>query len=177
MTAQCKFFAQGICRNEESCKFMHEPNTSVRGLARPVSSAFPVARRDDIIPTSTAHPRGGPVSTTVCEFFLRRCCNKGDNCRYAHPPVVVASPQQDPPDAVSQDTYPPQDANSPKLPPDSRGSIRCRFLSRPGGCKNDSCPYLHTVDDHKVEGRDGHDFEENQDEESFSLLDIGRNMC
>jgi hypothetical protein len=149
----CKFFAQGSCRNGDSCDFIHEP----------VASAFPAI---DINPAAATHLNGGAKSTRICTFFMQGSCNKSDKCWYAHPPAIVP-PQQVHPDTISLDPHlGQQDESYPQAPSDSRARVPCMFLSRPGGCQNGSCPYLHAVDDHEVKKSISQGFELNEDEVS-----------
>jgi hypothetical protein len=168
----CKFFAQGLCRNGDSCNFIHERSTSTQNHFGPVVSAFPAIERLNINPAAATHLNGGTKSTRICTFFLQGSCNKGDRCSYVHPPAIVP-PQQAHPDTISLDPYlGQQDESSPQAPSDSRARVPCKFLSRPGGCQNGSCPYLHTVEGHEVEKSSSQDFEVNEDEASNYSHDL-----
>ena len=122
----CKFFAQGFCRNGDSCNFIHKRNTSTQNHFGPVASAFP----------------------------------------------AIMPPQQVHLDAISRDPYLGQQDESSQAPSDSRARVPCKFLSRLGGCQNGSCPYLHAVDDHKVEKISRQYFEVNEDEASSHFPDL-----
>lgn len=168
----CKFFAQGFCRNGDSCDYIHELHASTQNHFGSVASAFPAIERLNINPAAATHLDGGAKTTRICRFFLQGLCNKGDKCWYVHPPAIVP-PQQVHPNTISLDPYLGQDESSPQAPPDSRARIPCKFLSRPGGCQNGSCPYLHAVG-HEVEKSSSQEFEVNEDEASSYFSDLCR---
>lgn len=168
----CKFFAQGLCRNGDSCNFIHKRSTSAQNRLGPVASAFPAIERLNISPAAATHLNAGTKSTRICTFFLRGSCNKSDKCSYVHPPAIVP-PQQVHPETIALDPYlGQQDESSPQAPPDSRARVPCKFLSRPGGCQNGFCPYLHAVEDHEVENSSSQHFEVNEDEVSSYSYDL-----
>lgn len=169
----CKFFAQGFCRNGDYCDFTHEQNTSTQNYLGPVASSFPAIERLHINPGAATHLNREPKSTQICAFFIQGSCNRGDKCWYIHPPPIVPIH----PDAIS--LRPPlsqQDESSPQAPSDSRASVPCKFLSRPGGCQKGSCPYLHAVDDNRVENSSSQDFEIDEDDASSYFYDLYRNQ-
>jgi hypothetical protein len=84
-------------------------------------------------------------SAQACRFFLQGTCNKGKDCRYSHPATTTTlNLQPAKSDATSVDI------ESPQSPSDSRATVSCWFLSKPGGCQNSSCPYLHVADEHNT---------------------------
>lgn len=162
----CKFFATGFCRSGDSCGFLHEKKPGTQKHLKDVSSASAAIERLNINPTAATHLDERAKSTQVCVFFSKGSCNKGDKCRYVHPPAI-APPQQDHPETISQGPYlNEQDESPPQALSDSRAAIPCKFLSHPGGCRKDSCPYLHAVEDHEVEQSNSQDIEANEDEVS-----------
>lgn len=172
----CKFFAQGFCRNGDSCDFIHERNTCTQNHFEPVASAFPAIERLNINSAAATHLNGGAKSTRICTFFMQGSCDKSDKCWYVHPPAIVP-PQQVHPDSISLDSYlSQQDESSPQAPSDSRARVPCKFLSRPGGCQIGSCPYLHAVDGHEVEKSSSQGFELSEDEASSYFSDLCRSQ-
>jgi Zinc finger C-x8-C-x5-C-x3-H type (and similar)/Zinc finger domain/RNA-binding, Nab2-type zinc finger len=172
--APCRFFAQGSCRNGDFCNFIHERNTSTHNHFESVGSAFPAIERLNTNLAVATHFNGEARSTRTCTFFMQGSCNKGDSCRYIHPPAALP-PRGVHPDAISLEPYlGKQDERSPQAPPDSRARVLCKFLSRPGGCQKDSCVYLHAVDSHEVETSSSQDFEANEDEASSYFFDLYR---
>ncbi|CZS92027.1 related to ariadne-2 protein [Rhynchosporium graminicola] len=59
----------------------------------------------------------------------------------------------------------PQQVDPDIASPDSRATIPCMFLSRPRGCQNSSCPYLHVVNAPAGAKDSGQDLEANIEEE------------
>ncbi|EXJ91896.1 hypothetical protein A1O3_00446 [Capronia epimyces CBS 606.96] len=162
-TISCKFFPQGLCRNGESCKFNHERNTGTQNLVQH-SPPFGATDRLGLNPTvAIATPidhKGKANYTPICTFFVRGLCTKGNQCWYRHPsdPDGPVLPRLVNPDAITHDTGLSQQCESESYPhphphaiPDSRATVPCKFLSRSGGCRNSSCPYLHTLDGDEVE--------------------------
>ncbi len=158
----CKFFAQGSCRNGFSCHFGHDRNLSSQNHSQPVHSAFPAIERLDITSGTANHLDAGAKTARICTFFMQGSCNKADKCRYLHPSAIAPS-EQNHPDVISRNPYQDQRRRSPQELSDSRASIPCRFLSRPGGCQNDPCPFLHDVNDHQINRRNSQDFGPNDD--------------
>lgn len=172
----CKFFAQGFCRNGDSCGFIHEQNILAKNHFEPVVSALPAIERLNINPAASIHLDGEVDSAQICTFFLKGSCNKSDKCKYVHPPFIL-SPQQVHTDTISLDRYlGQQDESSPHALSDSRARIPCKYLSRPGGCQNSSCQYLHSVDGHEVERSNPQAFESNEDEVSNYFSDLCRSQ-
>jgi hypothetical protein len=95
-----------------------------------------------------------------CRYFSRGICRNGDECTYLHENTVGAgghlrSDALSFPaiDALSINPYTPVPTLSPGLPDyslngssDSRALVLCKFITRPGGCKNGACPYSHNID-------------------------------
>ena len=172
----CKFFAQGFCRNGDSCKFIHEQKIRTQNHFEPVASAFPAIERLNTNPAAATHLNGGTKSTRTCMFFLKGSCNRGDKCWYVHP-LAIPPPQHIHTDAISLDPYlGQQDESSPQASSDSRARVPCKYLSRTGGCQKNSCPYLHAVDGHEVEKSSSQDFELNEDEASSYFSDLCRSQ-
>ena len=155
--ALCKFFAQGFCRHGASCTFIHEPGTNTGQLLAPVAPALPTTKKLNLNPAATTYLNDEAKPAQTCHFFLQGKCNKGKECRYTHLPAIL-SPQQ----VRADPTY----LDSPQLPPDYRATVPCRFLSRPSGCQNSSCPYLHVADGPSAEKRSSQDLEANREEVS-----------
>jgi len=108
---------------------------------------------------------------------MQGSCNKGDKCRYVHPSPTVP-PQQVNPYAILLDTcLSQQHESSPQATPDSRARVTCKFLPSPGGCRNGSCPYLHTLDGQEVEKASNQDFEVIEDEVTEYFSDLCRKNC
>ena len=162
----CRFFAQGLCRNGDSCYFIHEPNVSPQSHFEHAVSAFPAVERPYINLAVANHLNGRAKSNTICRFFMQGSCNKSDKCLFIHPSAILP-PQQALPDAISPGPRLGQlSENSPEAPSDSRARVPCKFLSRPSGCQNSSCPYLHAIDGHEVEESNSQDLETHEDEVS-----------
>lgn len=155
--ALCKFFAQGFCRHGDSCTFIHEPDTSTGQHLAPVTPVLPTIEKLNLNPAAMTYLNEVAKPAQNCHFFLQGKCNKGKGCRYIHLPAIL-SPQQVHPDAICVD--------SPQLPRDSRATVPCRFLSRPGGCQSSSCPYLHVADELNAEKRSSQGLEANREEVS-----------
>jgi hypothetical protein len=85
-------------------------------------------------------------------------CKNGDACKFLHPdtqgtdthigPAVLRTSWR-----VQSDPRPLQyhDVEQPGrlpfgAPTDTRSTVPCRFLARPGGCQNPSCPFSHEVE-------------------------------
>lgn len=158
----CKFFAQGFCRNGDSCTFIHEPGTSTRQHLAPVPSVLPTTEKPRN-PATAIYRSEAAKAAQNCWFFSQGKCNKGVECRYIHPPDTLF-PQQVHPGAIFPD--------SPQLPPDSRATVPCRFLSRPAGCQNSSCPYLHAQDEPNAEKSSSQDLGPNGEEASSRCCDF-----
>jgi hypothetical protein len=158
----CKFFAQGFCRNGDSCNFTHEPGTSTGQHLASVAPVLPTTEKLNLNPSAVTYRNEQAKPAQNCRFFLQGKCNKGKGCRYIHLPAIL-SPQQVHPDAMFVD--------SPQLPPDSRATVPCRFLSSPGGCQNSSCPYLHVADEPNAEKSSSQDLEANGEEASSRFSD------
>lgn len=149
----CKFFAQGFCRNGDSCSFIHESRAST-GL-----HLMPSTETPNLKPAAVSDCNGESKPAQNCRFFLQGKCSKGKECRYIHPPAIL-SPQQVCSNAIFM--------GSPQLPTDSRASVPCRFLSSFGGCQNTSCPYLHVAEKSIRE-----DLEANEEEASNRFSEFG----
>lgn len=158
----CKFFAQGFCRRGDSCNFIHEPGTSTGQHLAPVTSVLLTTENLNPNPAAVTYRNEEAKPAQNCRFFLQGKCSKGKECRYIHLPAI---PQQVHPDAVF--------ANPPQLPPDSRATVPCRFLPRPGGCQNSSCPYLHVADEPTAEKSSSQDLGASGEEASSRFLTFG----
>lgn len=92
-----------------------------------------------------------PTKTKTCDFFPKGRCRNGDSCEFIHERVtstqsrvnLVASTSLNIEYLSINPTTATHVSSTVQATPDSRGKIRCRFLSSPGGCRNDPCPYLH----------------------------------
>ncbi|PGH16141.1 hypothetical protein AJ79_01908 [Helicocarpus griseus UAMH5409] len=190
--AACKFFKQGRCMKGEACSFIHDRGRGTEAGA--ISGSRKENRREDIDPILpvgepalkvcrvSAIPRndneGGASTTQICTFFMRGLCSRGDGCLFVHPPattMVTPLQQAHQDSAISSDTYAGQQVeskNSSRAPADSdsRATVPCRFLSRPGGCRSGlACPYFHDGAERKEGGHgvgkdSSQDFEANSDE-------------
>lgn len=161
----CRFFTRGLCRNGDSCNFIHEPGTNTGQQLAPVAPALLTTEKLDVNLTSIAYPNDEAKPAQNCRFFLQGNCNRGKGCRYIHLPAIL-SPQQAHLDALFVD--------SPQLPLDSRATIPCRFISRPGGCQNSSCPYMHVRQEPNVEKSSNQDLEPNEEDVSSHFSDFCR---
>lgn len=162
----CKFFAQGFCRNGDSCDFIHGQNSFAQNGIVPVASALPAIERLNIHPAAASPLNAEAKSTRVCTYFLRGLCNKGDKCWNVHP-AGTNQTWRIQPDIDPQASYQCQvDEGLLQTSSDSRSRVPCKFLSRPGGCQNNSCPFLHTVGGHETEIGDNFDPEIDEDEAS-----------
>jgi hypothetical protein len=134
---KCKFFARGFCKHGESCDFTHEYPTHTSALATGKTG----------IDLEALNLQGEEArSPRICTFFMQGACNKGDKCRYAHPPAMAQPPQVYSSVTSVSSCWGQEDKSAPQAPTDSRARVPCKFQSRPGGCRNDSCPFLHPVD-------------------------------
>jgi len=80
--APCKYFAEGHCRNGDSCRFSHE-----RAKANPLAA----------LASANASSRAGAAcSATPCKFFADGFCEKGLGCRFSHQstPASAGSPSR-----------------------------------------------------------------------------------
>jgi hypothetical protein len=154
--ALCRFFAQGICRSGDSCCYIHDARPSTGRNLAPGALVLPTARLN-LNPTGDPFRNDEAKPIQTCRFFLQGKCNKGKDCRYTHVPALLA-PHQAQPDSLFVD--------SPQSSSDSRATVPCRFISRPGGCQNGSCPYLHVADAPDAEKSSSQDLETNEEEAS-----------
>lgn len=154
--ALCRFFAQGGCRNGDSCNYIHEPSSSTGRNLAPDAPVLPTTKLNLNL---TGDPYRNEEASTAqnCRFFLQGKCNKGKDYQYSHLPAILTT-QQVHPDTLLVDFSP--------LPSDSRATVPCMFLSRLGGCQNSSCLYLHVADAPYTEKSNSQDVEANVDEAS-----------
>jgi len=154
---KCKFFAQGFCKYGDACNFLHgwqTHNTALSTTQRPrIRPSAPTLKSEDV------------RSSRICTLFMQGSCQKGNKCRDRHPQATAQSPQVDM-NATSFDSCRGQEDNStPPSQSDSRAQVPCRFFSLPGGCRNESCPYLHILGNH--EGNRSRDCEEKDEASKF----------
>jgi hypothetical protein len=66
------------------------------------------------------------------------------------------------------------DESDPRAPLDSRARVPCKFASRPGGCKNSSCPFLHAPGGYDAEQDNAQEsgVDEDEDEASTSPTSV-----
>lgn len=149
--ASCKFFRQGACRNGDSCNFTHQRDTNDQRHFRPVPPGFPDVEKLAITSAKKNVLNKEIKTTSACWFFSQGSCNKGGDCRYIHAPAVAPPKQVHPDTGSANPSLGPQGESSPQKALDSRAEIPCSFMSRPGGCQKDSCPYLHAANEHGME--------------------------
>lgn len=167
---RCVFYAQGTCRNGSSCRFVHDgpPSTQNTGFEE-TGSALPVRQRPDNNAVATAPNPNDARTPKICKWFLKGSCHYGDKCRNLHDRTQAMQPPVRP-SSVEQSANLGQPATaSTSATADSRSGVPCKFFSRPGGCKNSSCPYLH-IDNHNKDLRGVEEFEDNKDEASHQAL-------
>jgi hypothetical protein len=60
---------------------------------------------------------------------------------------------------------------------DSRARVPCKYLSRPGGCQNSTCPFLHSIDGNKVEDNTVQDAKISENEARRLLFGLRCREC
>jgi hypothetical protein len=94
----------------------------------------------------------------LCHFFQRGTCKNGDSCRFPH--QQDESTQNRVLSMASQSSWrvqpqpislrPKDDGqlqrHTSEAQSDPRAIIPCKYLTRPGGCQNSSCPFFHGVE-------------------------------
>jgi hypothetical protein len=163
--APCHFFARGLCRAGDSCKFSHERGLGInalsphqtppchffaRGLCK-AGDSCKFSHDDDTDDGSvsrfseyslqpyfpaTEQSDAEEKPTEICKFFLLGSCKRSDNCWYRHELQIR-------PDETSPGSTPGQHDENTQNPSDPRAVILCKFLFFPSGCQKDPCPYLH----------------------------------
>jgi hypothetical protein len=97
----------------------------------------------------------------LCKFyFTRGACRNGTSCKFSHQ-VDTSSENEPRPislpwrESLQPDTFQPHqfEGLSGQVSGDTRGTIPCKFLTLPGGCRKVSCPFLHVVDGLKADDR------------------------
>ena len=118
------------------------------------------------------------IKMTFCRFFSQGFCRNGDSCKFIHEPAVSAQSssrsfsQAFPalnglninPANVTYISH--KDESSTQATSDSRSKVACKFFLRPGGCRNGTCPYLHSVNELTVEDGSRGKLGTNKDEAS-----------
>jgi hypothetical protein len=161
----CKYFSIGICKNADSCAYSHEvrPDTNDQIDAGQQAASLDISKLSINSSLVSNHVKGA-MATQTCKFFIQGSCSRGEQCWYIHPQGGLPLQR-----AVSATEHPHHhvDLSSKEisdLKRDSRGQVPCKFLSRPKGCQNNSCPYLHeTVLSASVKTEYGRDHEANDD--------------
>lgn len=154
--APCRFFARGVCRNGDSCNYIHELSSRT---GRDLASDTPALPNTKLKLNVTGDPHCNDEAKPAqnCRFFLQGKCNKGKDCRYDHLTAILTSQQ------VHLDA---PFVEFPQSPSDSRATVSCKFLSKSGGCQNNSCSYLYVADAHNAEKSSSQDLEANVEEAS-----------
>jgi hypothetical protein len=165
----CIFFAQGICRNGMACAFSHEETSSTQSVPERCGSTSHEVRRSDIDSTPAPHDDGHAKPSQICRFFLQGSCSYGDMCRNQHPPSKLRSKVQLG-TAFEEVKLIQENMKSPSVAFDSRSNVPCKFLSRPEGSQNSTCPYLHvqSIED----GHRSRDVELDEDEVSHRYFNV-----
>jgi hypothetical protein len=91
-----------------------------------------------------------PNKMIPCKFFAQGSCRYEGSCNFIHEGNI----------------------SSPQAPSDSRAKVPCKFVSRSGGCRNDSCPYLHAVESPKVDMSTNQGFEVNEEKVNNSSFHL-----
>lgn len=162
ISVPCRFFAQGACKNGASCKFIHEKPSSTQSISLEAWSLASLGAQLPIMESPTvAHNFGYAKCPQPCRFFSQGLCHYGDTCRNEHASTESRFKLQQ---STASEEIPASEEvmESSRVPSDSRSSIPCRFFSRPGGCHNDSCSYLHV--EHAEDKRRNEDVQMNEDE-------------
>ncbi len=159
----CHYYAQGSCRNGGRCKFIHDPaarlNGSLENLSLMPKRAVPI----NTAPNSRVTDAGATESTQICSFFLRGSCFYGEKCRNRHTdPGDLLTGLVSELDFTAADLFH-EAPNASHAPFDSRSTISCQYQSRPGGCRNSSCKFLHTQSDKVEQGEKNTELGENED--------------
>lgn len=151
---------RGLGRFGNSCTFIHQERTSSHNDLEPAGSIFSTNIGRNINPAAARQSSGGARSSRIRTFLVQGSCNRGGECLYLHPSPTNPS-QQVSPGTVSPDSFLRQQyKNSPPVTSDSRTTVPCKCVSRPGGCqKKFSCPYLHPSIDQQAENTGHHDFD------------------
>jgi len=92
----CRYFARGICRYGENCRYSHDDQVQQngQGYQNGVSAIVPNVPNvpngngissNDLKFGVLTHPR----SSTPCRFFAKGYCRYGDDCKFAHNSIVI----------------------------------------------------------------------------------------
>lgn len=165
----CKFFAQGICRNGVSCAFLHEKVSSAQSSLKTCGPSSPDVPMPTIDSTAVSYDDEHAEGSQACRFFLRGCCRYGDRCRNLHTPTELRSQLQSS-TAYKEVKLVEQNTNSSQVSFDSRSNVPCKFFSRPGGCQNNSCPFIHVQS--VKDQQDSQDVELEEDEVSHRYFGL-----
>jgi len=88
----CKFWLSGACKNGDGCTWRHDGDNDPLGLGgfahqvKHSANSFnmPVYASSLPIGGSPGSSGGGKVKRTICQFWEKGMCQKGDDCTWAH---------------------------------------------------------------------------------------------
>jgi hypothetical protein len=151
MAILCHFFARGVCKNGDSCKFVHQQDVSSQKSSHPAASqsSWCVQSRpsrslpnDSGISEQVSPRETSDTCTTVpCRFFLRPEGCQNASCTFLH---ELEGRRERASDPTLDGSLPTQTSS------DTRGSIPCKYVAFPSGCQKDTCPFLHVTNGQAV---------------------------
>ncbi|KAK5266905.1 hypothetical protein LTR99_006137 [Exophiala xenobiotica] len=165
----CRYFQHGSCWNGDSCEYRHERDLNTLRYAEPVVSCLPAI--EGLFINQQVRP------TAICKYFVQGKCTKGDACGYLHPFTGPPSQEAQADASSTSGLGSRQHTNIFQEPQDSRARVPCRFLSRPGGCRNNPCPFLHAEKDHEAERNNARDVEADEDDDQECEDDFTRSLA
>ncbi|GES91313.1 zinc finger CCCH domain-containing protein 55 isoform X1 [Rhizophagus clarus] len=72
----CRYFARGICRYGENCRYSHDDQLEQNGQGQGFQNGDNEVQKFGVL----THPR----SSTPCRFFAKGYCRYGDDCKFSH---------------------------------------------------------------------------------------------